>query len=65
MLPLLSLHALAARHGAGFRPELLALLLSHANAEQGRSARIEQEGSKAKVMLRRSATIPRADAYSM
>jgi hypothetical protein len=48
MLPLLTLHALAARHGAGFRPELLALLLSHANAEQGRSARIEQEEPEGK-----------------
>jgi hypothetical protein len=49
----------------GLRPELLALRLRHADTEQGPSIRIEQEGSKAKVMLRRSATIPRADAYSM
>ena len=33
MLPLLSLHALAAQRGDGLRPELLALLKRHAGLE--------------------------------
>jgi hypothetical protein len=41
MLPLLSLHALAAQRGDGLRPELKALLERHARRESGLSATIE------------------------
>jgi hypothetical protein len=43
MLPLLSLHALAAQRGDGLRPELLALLRRHAGSDAGLSANIEPE----------------------
>jgi hypothetical protein len=41
MLPLLSLHALAAQRGDGLRPELLALLKRHAGLEAGLTVDIE------------------------
>ncbi|SAL24131.1 hypothetical protein AWB69_01732 [Caballeronia udeis] len=41
MLPLLSLHALAAQRGDGLRAELLALFERHARAKTGLSAAIE------------------------
>jgi hypothetical protein len=41
MLPLLSLHALAAQRGDGLRPELKALLERHAEGAAGLTARIE------------------------
>lgn len=40
MLPLLSLHALAAQRGDGLKPELLALLARAAGPDAGLSARI-------------------------
>ena len=43
MLPFLSLHALAAQRGDGLRPELLALLQSHAGSEAGLAAIIEPD----------------------
>ena len=43
MLPLLSLHALAAQRGDGLRPELLALLKRRACPANGLSAEIEAE----------------------
>jgi hypothetical protein len=43
MLPLLPLHALVAHRGDGLRPELRALLLSHARCSEGLSATIEIE----------------------
>ncbi|MBB5414158.1 hypothetical protein QF000_001313 [Paraburkholderia atlantica] len=43
MLPFLSLHALAAQRGDGLRPELLALLLRHAQSEIGLCADIEPD----------------------
>ncbi|WP_233807145.1 hypothetical protein [Paraburkholderia sp. HP33-1] len=41
MLPLLSLHALAAQRGDGLRPELKALLERHAGLATGLAATIE------------------------
>ncbi|RDJ99645.1 hypothetical protein [Paraburkholderia lacunae] len=41
MLPLLSLHALAAQRGDGLRPELLALLERHRASETGLTVPIE------------------------
>lgn len=41
MLPLLSLHALAAQRGDGLRPELKALLERHTDPAMGLSATIE------------------------
>ena len=41
MLPLLSLHALAAQRGDGLRPELLALFERHAGLETGLAAIVE------------------------
>lgn len=46
MLPLLSLHALAAQRGDGLRPELLALLQRYARSETGLSASIEPDGTE-------------------
>ncbi|ADG20492.1 hypothetical protein [Paraburkholderia atlantica] len=43
MLPFLSLHALAAQRGDGLRPELLALLLRHAQSDIGLCADIEPD----------------------
>ncbi|WP_028222274.1 hypothetical protein [Paraburkholderia oxyphila] len=41
MLPFLSLHALAAQHGDGLRPELKALFERHAGPATGLAATIE------------------------
>jgi hypothetical protein len=41
MLPLLSLHALAAQRGDGLRPELKALFERHARLSSGLAATIE------------------------
>jgi hypothetical protein len=41
MLPLLSLHALAAQRGDGLRPELLALFERHARSGAGLAVSIE------------------------
>jgi hypothetical protein len=43
MLPFLSLHALAAQHGDGLHPELLALFERHAGSETGLAAIIEPD----------------------
>jgi hypothetical protein len=47
MLPLLSLHALAAQRGDGLRPELKALLERHAGGAAGLTAGIEDVGTEA------------------
>jgi hypothetical protein len=46
MLPLLSLHALAAQRGDGLRPELKALLERHTGLATGLAATIEPTGQE-------------------